>query len=146
MRLISTIRKEAEAGMGMSEAPTGVASTLAAMVARLPGARQNLPRPDGTQLHVVDSVSGDGVVLLVHGFRVSSSSWSLVHDMLVAQGFRVLAYDHRGHGLSTMGRDGIGSAQLVADLRVVATSFDLRNATPVCHSRGNFVGIGAARS
>ena len=146
MRLISTIRKEAEAGMGMSEAPTGVASTLAAMVARLPGTRQNLPRPDGTQLHVVDSVSGDGVVLLVHGFRVSSSSWSLVHDMLVAQGFRVLAYDHRGHGLSTMGRDGIGSAQLVADLRVVATSFDLRNATPVCHSRGNFVGIGAARS
>jgi len=143
MRLISTIRKEAEAGMGMSEAPTGVASTLAAMVARLPGTRQNLPRPDGTQLHVVDSVSGDGVVLLVHGFGVSSSSWSLVHNMLVAQGFRVLAYDHRGHGLSTMGRDGIGSAQLVADLRAVVTSFDLRDATLVCHSMGNFVGIGA---
>jgi hypothetical protein len=83
--------------------PTGEASTLAPIAGPLRGTSRTLERRDGTHLHVVDAGSGDRVVLLVHGFGVSSSSWSLVRDLLVEDGFRVLANGpsrarHADHG------------------------------------------------
>ncbi|MFE3280994.1 alpha/beta fold hydrolase [Nocardia sp. NPDC059239] len=100
-----------------------------------------IARPDGTKLRVVDAGAGADV-LLVHGFGVPAESYSLVQPALVGSGRRVVAYDQRGHGRSTCGTDGIGASQFRGDLRAVADYHDLRDATLVCHSMGNFVALG----
>ncbi|MFE3188518.1 alpha/beta fold hydrolase [Nocardia sp. NPDC059240] len=107
----------------------------------LDGVAAVIRRPDGTRLHAVEAGEGDDV-LLVHGFGVSSDCWSLVQPRLVSAGRRVIAYDHRGHGRSSCGRDGFGSEQLRADLNAVATAYDIADATLVCHSMGNFIALG----
>ncbi|MFE3002063.1 alpha/beta fold hydrolase [Nocardia sp. NPDC059246] len=105
------------------------------------GAAGIIRRPDGTRLHTVEAGVGDDI-LMVHGFGVSSDCWSLVQPRLVAADRRVIAYDHRGHGRSSCGRDGFGSEQLRADLHAVATAYDIADATLVCHSMGNFIALG----
>src|SRR5215831_2591940 len=96
--------------------------TLPDLLRPLAGTEAMLERPDGTRLRVVEAGSG-GDVLLVHGFGISADSWSLVQPALVARGRRVVAYDHRGHGRSTRGSDGIGSSQLRGDLQAVAEDY-----------------------
>lgn len=54
---------------------------------------------DGTRIRYVVRGSGPPVVL-VHGFAINAEmNWSLVIPQL-AQEFRVIAFDHRGHGKS----------------------------------------------
>jgi non-heme chloroperoxidase len=115
--------------------------TLSELLRPLDGIESVVQRPDGTRLRVVEKGSGADV-LLVHGFSMSADAWSLVQPTLVTRGHRVVAYDSRAHGRSTCGRDGIGSSQLREDLRAVAEQYDLRGATLICHSMGNFVALG----
>ncbi|WP_102417789.1 alpha/beta fold hydrolase [Mycobacterium sp. 4858] len=106
------------------------------------GERVTIPRPDGTELHAL--VAGEGPpVLLVHGYTANVLEWNLVWDELQARGFRVIAFDQRGHGRSTLGSDGVGSQPMAADLAAVAEHFDLRDAVLVGHSMGGFVTIRA---
>ena len=51
-------------------------------------------------------------------------------------GFRTIAYDHRGHGKSVVGREGHSIENLVTDLRTVLDELDLRGAVLVGHSMG----------
>ncbi|MFE3000930.1 alpha/beta fold hydrolase [Nocardia sp. NPDC059246] len=81
-------------------------------------------------------------MLLVHGFGVPAESYSLIQPALVAHDRRVVAYDQRGHGRSSIGSEGVGSKQFRGDLLAVAEHYDLRDATLVCHSMGNFVALG----
>lgn len=99
-------------------------------------------RPDGTQLFVTQT--GDGpTVLLVHGFGLSQTCWEPVSTALVAAGYRTIAYDHRGHGRSTVGNDGVGSVQLRDDLRSLLADRDLKDVIVVSHSMGTFVSLAA---
>jgi pimeloyl-ACP methyl ester carboxylesterase len=98
---------------------------------------------DGTVLHVVERGEGPAVVL-THGFVADTSTWSLVGPMLVARGFRVIAYDHRGHGQSAAaGSAGYGFEAWAADLMAVVESSGVDDATVVGHSMGG-IGILAA--
>jgi non-heme chloroperoxidase len=99
-------------------------------------------RSDGTRLRVVTAGTGPPVVL-VHGFGVSADEWNLVQPSLVADHWTVLAYDHRGHGRSTLGSDGLTATALWRDFAAVLASHDVTEAIIVCHSMGNFVGLGA---
>ena len=45
------------------------------------------------------------VVVLVHGYGVTQLEWSLVWPALRARGYRVVAFDMRGHGRSTIGTE-----------------------------------------
>jgi pimeloyl-ACP methyl ester carboxylesterase len=47
-----------------------------------------------------------------------------------------MAFDHRGHGESTIGTSGHSVANLAADLRIVVEGLDLRDAILVGHSMG----------
>lgn len=97
---------------------------------------------DGARLRTV--VAGEGPdVVLVHGFGVSADEWNLVQPPLLEAGFRTIAYDHRGHGRSTIGTDGLTASALWRDLAAVLEAHDVRDAILVCHSMGNFVGLGA---
>jgi non-heme chloroperoxidase len=98
-----------------------------------------ITRPDGTVLHAL--VAGQGPpVILVHGYTARVLEWNFVWDELQARGFRVIAFDQRGHGRSTLGSDGIGSEPMAADLAAVLEHFD---GVLVGHSMGGFVTIRA---
>jgi pimeloyl-ACP methyl ester carboxylesterase len=55
----------------------------------------------------------------------------------------VIAYDHRGHGRSTVGTDGYTAQALFADLAAVVARFDLHDAVVVGHSMGTAAVLGA---
>src|ERR1700683_2900134 len=54
----------------------------------------------------------------------------------VAQGFRVVAHDRRGHGRSTQVSDGHDMDHYAADASTVAEHLDLKNAVHIGHSTG----------
>ena len=61
-------------------------------------------RPDGTALRAL--VAGEGpTVVLAHAYAATLGQWNIVWDALVARGYRVIAFDQRGHGRSTLGSD-----------------------------------------
>ena len=64
-----------------------------------------------------------GVVVLVHGYGEHSGRYDLVAEFLTGAGFRVVAFDQRGHGLSG-GRPAFVTHfdEFLADLDVVLTS------------------------
>lgn len=112
------------------------------LLAQPDGEEVTITRPDGTVLRAL--VAGDGpTVVLVHGYTVDVAEWNVVWDSLLARGFRVIGFDQRGHGRSTLGADGIGSAPMAADLAAVLEQFDVRDAVLVGHSMGGFVTIRA---
>jgi pimeloyl-ACP methyl ester carboxylesterase len=79
----------------------------------------------------------------VHGYTATIAEWNFVWDELVAKGFRVIAFDQRGHGGSTLGSEGIGSEPMAADVAAVLRHFDIRDGVLIGHSMGGFVTIRA---
>lgn len=81
---------------------------------------------DGTVLHVeVDEPKGSTrtgrpTVVLAHGFVLDLTSWAHLRRTLVLEGYRVVTYDQRNHGLSGFGdHDHCTIEQLGRDLRAV---------------------------
>ena len=132
-----------------------VARTLAAKIERNPdpfplgrlarepdGAEVCIARPDGTVLRAL--VAGKGpTAVLAHGYGGSVAAWNIVWDALVARGHRVIAFDQRGHGRSTLGSAGSGSEAMAADCVAVLDHFDVCDGVLVGHSMGGFVAIRA---
>jgi pimeloyl-ACP methyl ester carboxylesterase len=74
---------------------------------------------DGTRLHV-EVVDGDGpTIVFAHGFSLDSTSWHYqIKDFPPA--YRLVLYDHRGHGRSEKARRGDWSLDALArDLEAV---------------------------
>ena len=64
-------------------------------------------------------------------------------DELLGRGDRVIAFDQRGHGRSTIGSAGIGSETMAADDAAVLDHFDVHDGVLVGYSMGGFVAIRA---
>ncbi|MEU5210652.1 alpha/beta fold hydrolase [Streptomyces sp. NPDC020742] len=64
------------------------------------------------QLHTQQWGTGERTAVLVHGMMSDHRTWHRVAPALAARGYRVLAVDLRGHGLSPRGPYG---AELFAD-------------------------------
>ena len=99
-------------------------------------------RPDGTRIRVVAAGEGPTVVL-AHGIYMTVIEWSVLWDMLLARGYRVVAFDQRGHGESTIGRDGISTESMASDYLAVLEAVDARDAVLLAHSMGGFLAIAA---
>lgn len=85
---------------------------------RVASPHHRLITSDGTQLHVRESGAQDAPVtaILIHGWTQDNTCWDPVVDGL-ADGLRVVRYDHRGHGASTPAASGTATlAQLADDL------------------------------
>jgi pimeloyl-ACP methyl ester carboxylesterase len=108
--------------------------------APLAGDSVTITTEDGTRLHAMSRGSGVPIVL-AHGFAVDSDEWNVIGDDLVGRGFRVIAFDQRGHSRSTIGSDGVGSRQMAGDYAAVLDHFDARGAVLVAHSMGGFLAI-----
>ncbi|MGA0043279.1 MAG: alpha/beta fold hydrolase [Ilumatobacteraceae bacterium] len=97
---------------------------------------------DGTRLSTVSMGSGTPVVL-AHGFGLDMHCWNVVADDLVSKGFKVIAFDQRGHGRTDVGSEGVGSRQMVDDYLAVLRAYDVSNGILVGHSMGGFLAIRA---
>jgi pimeloyl-ACP methyl ester carboxylesterase len=99
----------------------------------------NVRGSDGGYRHV--RVFGEGdkpTLILVHGWVETSELWHRQVEGL-ADDFRIVIYDHRGHGLSEDARDGDYSLEaLAADLQLVLEATTEEGDPPIVagHSMG----------
>ena len=75
-------------------------------------------------------------IVFHHGWPLSSDDWDAQMLFFVAQGFRVVAHDRRGHGRSTQVSDGHDMDHYAADASAVAEHLNLKNAVHIGHSTG----------
>jgi non-heme chloroperoxidase len=95
---------------------------------------------DGVKLRTI--VGGEGpIVVLAHGFAGNLEGWNMVFNELVKSGFRVIAFDQRGHSKSTIGTDGVNSKAMANDYKTVLEHFDVKDGILVGHSMGGFLSI-----
>lgn len=106
------------------------------------GVTSFIERPDGTVIRAVTAGEGPTVVF-AHGIYCSVLEWSVVWDQLLERGFRVIAFDQRGHGRSTIGSDGISTESMAGDYLAVLENYDVREGILLAHSMGGFLAIAA---
>lgn len=87
------------------------------------------------ELYYEDHGAGKPIVL-VHGWPLSGRSWEYQVPALVEAGHRVITYDRRGFGNSSMAWNGYDYDTLAADLHQLLEQLDLRDATLVGFSMG----------
>ena len=141
----------AAAAVGVAVAAGAAAARLRALPDRVPlqdllrepsGQDTVLERPDGTRLRV--RVAGAGpTVVLAHGIALTLGEWNLVSDLLLADGYRVVAFDARGHGQSTIGTEGVSAPVMAADLAAILEATSSTDAILVGHSMGGFLALEA---
>jgi non-heme chloroperoxidase len=108
----------------------------------LVGEEKVITTGDGAQIHTIAAGSGTPIVL-AHGYAVDMHCWNLVAESLVARNYKVIAFDQRGHGRSTIGSDGIGSRQMASDYLAVLSAYEVEGGVLVAHSMGGFIAIRA---
>ena len=90
---------------------------------------------DGTEIFYKDWGSGQPIVFH-HGWPLSADDWDAQMMYFVLRGYRVVAFDRRGHGRSTQTSDGHDMDHYAADAAAVVEHLDLREAVHVGHSTG----------
>jgi pimeloyl-ACP methyl ester carboxylesterase len=110
---------------------------------------EGVTRPDHRTVHTSDGAAlavwdlpGDGpdapVVVLPHCWGCSHEIWVPVARRLREQGYRVVLYDQRGHGLSTRGTAPLAIDTLAHDLTDVLEATEARDVVLAGHSMGGF--------
>src|SRR5262245_39863349 len=81
----------------------------------------------GVRLHLTETGNPSGRPLLfIHGFSQCSLAWQRQMQSDLADTFRLVALDLRGHGLSDKPRDGYADSRLWADdINAVINTLDL---------------------
>ncbi|MCX5514139.1 alpha/beta hydrolase [Kaistia algarum] len=92
---------------------------------------------DGTEIYYKDwgSKSAQPIVFH-HGWPLSSDDWDTQMLFFLANGYRVVAHDRRGHGRSSQSDTNNTMDQYAADASAVAEHLDLQNAVHIGHSTG----------
>ncbi|QRM53991.1 alpha/beta hydrolase [Sinorhizobium sp. BG8] len=81
---------------------------------------------DGVEIYYKDWGPKDGpVVILSHGWPLSSDSWEAQAFHLANNGFRVITHDRRGHGRSSQPWDGNDMDHYADDLADLIEQLDL---------------------
>jgi non-heme chloroperoxidase len=86
-------------------------------------------------LYVKDYGTG-APVILIHGWPLSNEMWEYQIENLVANNFRVIAYDRRGFGKSSQPWNGYDYDTLTDDLKSIIDQMELTNVTLVGFSMG----------
>jgi non-heme chloroperoxidase len=92
---------------------------------------------DGTEIYFKDWGPKDTQpIVFHHGWPLTADDWDPQMLFFLAQGFRVVAHDRRGHGRSSQVSDGHDMDHYAADASAVVEHLDLKNAVHVGHSTG----------
>ncbi|PAO05332.1 alpha/beta hydrolase [Enterobacter cloacae] len=92
---------------------------------------------DGVNIHYKDWGPKEAQpIVFHHGWPLSADDWDNQMLFFLAQGYRVIALDRRGHGRSDQVSEGHDMDHYAADASAVVESLDLRNAVHVGHSTG----------
>jgi len=93
--------------------------------------------PDGVEIFYKDWGPKDAQpIVFHHGWPLSADDWDAQMLFFLAQGYRVIAHDRRGHGRSTQTDVGNEMDTYAADVAALAQALDLKNAIHVGHSTG----------
>ena len=122
-----------------------VPSALEGQAVELPGTISKFVETNGIRMHVLEA--GDGpLIILAHGFPESSYSWRHQLPVLAGAGYRAVAPDQRGYGLTDRpeepGRYNI--FELVGDLVGLVGALGEREAVIVGHDWGAVVAAHAS--
>jgi len=93
----------------------------------------------GVRLYYEEWGAGHPVVF-VHGGAMSHEVWEQ-QVYALADRYRTVTYDLRGHGQSDKPPTGHTIARFVDDLAVLVEALGLRGCTLVCHGIGGYVGV-----
>lgn len=75
-------------------------------------------------------------IMFHHGWPLSSDDWDAQMLFFLANGYRVVAHDRRGHGRSSQVDTGNDMDHYAADAFAVVEHLDLKNAVHIGHSTG----------
>ncbi|RSL98351.1 hypothetical protein CEP52_010362 [Fusarium oligoseptatum] len=95
---------------------------------------------DGVHLNYTQAgpLLGQNLVF-IPGWRQSAAEWKKQVEYFSKAGYRVTAYDMRGHGESEKPSFGYRLSRFGADLNDVLTALDLHNVSIIAHSMGSSV-------
>ncbi|MGA0597717.1 alpha/beta fold hydrolase [Enterovirga sp. CN4-39] len=92
---------------------------------------------DGVEIFYKDWGPKDAQpIMFHHGWPLSADDWDTQMLFFLAEGYRVVAHDRRGHGRSTQVSDGHDMDHYAADAAAVAEHLDLWNVVHIGHSTG----------
>jgi non-heme chloroperoxidase len=92
---------------------------------------------DGIEIFYKDWGPKDAQVLFFHhGWPLSADDWDSQMMFFLAQGYRVIAHDRRGHGRSSQTSEGHDMDTYAADAFAVVEHLGLTNAIHIGHSTG----------
>lgn len=97
---------------------------------------------DGVKIHY-EAWGYGRTLVLVHGQTQDYRAWTPQIERF-SRRFKVVAYDLRGHGLSSSPRSGYGIEDHVKDLVALLDALGLKEVTLMGHSLGGGVSIGLA--
>ncbi|WP_408591322.1 alpha/beta fold hydrolase [Novosphingobium sp.] len=96
-----------------------------------------LTTADGAEIYYKDWGPKDAQpVMFHHGWPLSADDWDAQMLFFLANGYRVVAHDRRGHGRSSQIDTGHDMDHYAADAFAVVEHLDLRNVVHVGHSTG----------
>ena len=124
-------------------ATTAVAAALSTLP-RLPFAQTQgdptmatIKTRDGVEIFYKDWGPKDAQpIVFHHGWPLSGDDWDNQMLFFLANGYRVIAHDRRGHGRSEQVSDGHDMDHYAADVADLVRALDLRNAIHIGHSTG----------
>nr|WP_078023369.1 alpha/beta hydrolase [Luteibacter rhizovicinus] len=90
---------------------------------------------DGVELYYKDWGTGQPI-FFHHGWPLTSDDWDAQMVFFLSKGYRVIAYDRRGHGRSTQTITGNDMDTYASDVAELVRHLDLKNAVHIGHSTG----------
>jgi pimeloyl-ACP methyl ester carboxylesterase len=114
------------------------ARVRARVPARAAGSELNIATPDGVRLAGSEAGEGSHPIVLLHGLTATRRYVVMGSRLLERSGFRVIAYDARGHGQSSPASDptAYGYEQLARDLEAVLDALGIERAALAGASMG----------
>ena len=92
---------------------------------------------DGVEIFYKDWGPKDAQpIVFHHGWPLSSDDWDTQMLFFLANGYRVVAHDRRGHGRSAQVSEGHDMDHYAADAAAVMEHLDLKNSVHIGHSTG----------